>query len=81
MRPRDRKALLENHEFKGLRNEIVDRLIASKRKPTAALTKHIVLPDIQPEDISLSASRSLLRRRRLPKRPSEVQTVKVEVEL
>ena len=80
-RPRDRKALLEDREFKSLRNEIVDRLIGSKRKPTAALTKHLVLPDIQPEDISLSTSRSLLRRRRVPNRPNEVQTVKVEVEL
>jgi len=80
-RPRDRKALLEDREFKSLRTEIVDRLIGSKRRPTAALTRHIVLPDIQPEDISLSASRSLLRRRRVPNRPNEVQTVKVEVEL
>jgi len=80
-RPRDRKALLEDREFKSLRNEIVDRLIGSKRKPTAALTKHLVLPDIQPEDISLSTSHSLLRRRRVPNRPNEVQTVKVEVEL
>jgi nitrate/nitrite transport system ATP-binding protein len=80
-RPRDRKALLEDREFKSLRTEIVDRLIGSKRRPTAALTRHIVLPNIQPEDISLSASRSLLRRRRVPNRPNEVQTVKVEVEL
>jgi len=80
-RPRDRKALLGDPEFKRLRNEIVDRLVGSKRRPTAALTRHIVLPDIQPEDISLSASRSLLRRRRVPRRPNEVQTVKVEVDL
>ena len=72
---------LEDPEFKSLRNEIIDRLLGSKRRPTAALTKNIVLPDIQPEDISLSASRSLLRRRRVPNRPNEMQTVKVEVEL
>jgi len=76
-----RTLILEAELPRTLRNEIIDRLVGSKRRPTAALTRHIVLPDIQPEDISLSASRSLLRRRRVPKRPNEVQTVKVEVEL
>jgi len=80
-RPRDRRTLLEYHEFKQLRNNIIDSLMASRKKPTAAITKKLVLPDIQPEDISVTRSRFILGARRKPKRPSEVQPVKVEVEL
>jgi nitrate/nitrite transport system ATP-binding protein len=80
-RPRDRRTLLEYHEFKKLRNDIIDSLMASRRKPTASLTRKLVLPDIQPEDISVSRSRFMLGARRKPKRPNEVQPVKVEVEL
>ena len=79
-RPRDRKALLEQTEFKRLRNEIVDRLIASKQKPVAALTRKIVLPDVQPEDISLTTSKFLFGSPRRPKRPAERTLVKIEVE-
>lgn len=80
-RPRDRRRLLEHHEFKELRNRIVDSLMASKKKPTVAITKKLLLPDIQPEDISVTRSRFILGARRKPKRPSEIQPVKVEIEL
>lgn len=80
-RPRDRRTLLEYHEFKQLRNQIVDSLMSSKKKPTAAITRKLVLPDIQPEDISVTRSRFILGARRQLKRPNEVQPVKVEVEL
>lgn len=80
-RPRDRRALLDDREFKRLRNEIIDRLTASKRKPIASITRKLVLPDIQPEDISLTTSRFLFGAKRKPKRPQEKQTVEVEVEL
>jgi nitrate/nitrite transport system ATP-binding protein len=80
-RPRDRKALLEEREFKKLRNNIIDSLIGSRKKPTAAITRKLVLPDIQPEDISITRSRFVLGAPRKAKRPGEVQPVKVEVEL
>ncbi|MEQ1860707.1 MAG: ABC transporter ATP-binding protein [Chthoniobacteraceae bacterium] len=80
-RPRDRRTLLEDREFKRLRNEIVDQLLGSKKTPTAALTKKLVLPDIQPEDISITTSRALFGAKRKAKRPGEKQVVKVEVEL
>jgi nitrate/nitrite transport system ATP-binding protein len=79
-RPRDRKALLDDPEFKRLRNEIVDRLLDSKKKPSATLTRNLVLPDIQPEDISLTRSRFTFGTKRRPKRPGEIKPVKVEVE-
>ena len=80
-RPRDRRTLLEDSEFKRLRNEIVDRLMGSRKKPTAAITKKLVLPDIQPEDISITTSRFVFGVKRKARRPSEKQTVKVEVEV
>jgi nitrate/nitrite transport system ATP-binding protein len=80
-RPRDRKSLLEEREFKRLRNCIIDSLTASRSKPTAAITKKLVLPDIQPEDISITRSRFILGAARKAKRPNEVQPVKVEVQL
>jgi nitrate/nitrite transport system ATP-binding protein len=80
-RPRDRRTLLENREFKRLRTEIIERLMASKRKPTAEVTKRLVLPDIQPEDISMVTSRYVLGTRRQAKRRHEEQSVKVEIEV
>lgn len=80
-RPRDRRTLLECREFKRLRNEIIDRLTDSKRKPTAAITRKLVLPDIEPEDISLTTSRFIFGAKRKPKRLHEVQPLKVEVEI
>ena len=80
VRPRDRKAVQECREFKRLRNEIVDRLLESKQKPATALMRKLVLPDIEPEDISISTSRFVGGVRRKAVRRSEVQPVKVEVE-
>lgn len=78
-RPRDRRALLGDAEFKRLRNLIVDQLMGSKKQPTMAVTRKLVLPDIQPEDISLSTSRFRFGTPRRARRPREEQTVKVEV--
>jgi nitrate/nitrite transport system ATP-binding protein len=80
-RPRERRALLECREFKRLRNLIIDRLTGSKKHPTATVARKLVLPDLEPEDISLVASRFVFGAKRKPKRPHEKQTVKVEVEL
>lgn len=80
-RPRNRRALLESRDFKRLRNAIVDRLMDSKKRPTASVMRNLVLPDIEPEDISLTASRSLMGAKRTARRPREVQPVKVEVEV
>lgn len=79
-RPRDRRAMLANQEFKRLRNEIIDRLMASKKAATT-FTRNLVLPDIQPEDISVTTSRFLFGMPRRAKRPHEIKPVEVEVEL
>ncbi len=51
-RPRDRKSFNEDHEFKQIRNEIVGYLLKARPRDTAGLLKKLVLPDIEPEDIS-----------------------------
>jgi nitrate/nitrite transport system ATP-binding protein len=51
-RPRDRRFLNENAEFKQLRNQVVASLLAVGAKPKTTITRDLVLPDIEPEDIS-----------------------------
>jgi nitrate/nitrite transport system ATP-binding protein len=80
-RPRDRRMLLEDREFKRLRNEIIDRLMASKKRGTAAVTRKLVLPDIEPEDISVTTSRFLFGAKRRAKRAHEIQPVKIDIEV
>jgi len=76
-RPRDRKTLNENFDFKNTRNEVIDYLLKARSRETAGLVKKLVLPDLQPEDISLSTSRYLIGRGRA-RRKSEEQAVSVE---
>jgi nitrate/nitrite transport system ATP-binding protein len=73
-RPRDRKAINHDPHFKELRREIVDFMLKSKGHH-AAVTRKLILPDIEPED--LSAPRNAFGRRR-PTRKSEVKEETVE---
>ena len=77
-RPRDRKGLNHDDHFKRLRRDIIDWLLASKVDKKVALTKKLVLPDIEPEDLSIP--RTVLNRRTTPLRRSEVKSETVEVE-
>jgi nitrate/nitrite transport system ATP-binding protein len=77
-RPRDRKALNHDPRFKDIRKEIIGYLLGPGGRPKASVTRRLVLPDIEPED--LSQSRSLLRSMRTPRRRSEVKEERVEVE-
>lgn len=73
-RPRDRKGINHDPHFKELRREIVDFMLKSKGHH-AAVTRKLILPDIEPED--LSAPRNAFGRRR-PTRKSEVKEETVE---
>ncbi len=77
-RPRDRKGLNHDDHFKRLRRDIIDWLLASKGERKVALTKKLVLPDIEPEDLTIP--RTVLNRRTTPLRRSEVKSETVEVE-
>ena len=79
-RPRDRKALNHDRRFKEIRREVIEFLLNSKGShPHASVTKKLVLPDLQPED--LSAPRLMMGGRRRPIRRSEIKSETVDVDL
>ena len=73
-RPRDRKAVNHDLNFKRIRKCVIDYLLAEGAKKHATVTKKLVLPEIEPED--LSVPRPILRRG--PIRRREVKRVEVE---
>jgi nitrate/nitrite transport system ATP-binding protein len=77
-RPRDRKAINHEPRFKEIRRDIIDWLLASKGQRKVALTRKLVLPDIEPED--LSVPRTVFNRRKTPLRRNELKSETVEVE-
>ena len=79
LRPRDRKAINHEPRFKEIRRDIIDWLLASKGERKVALTKKLVLPDIEPEDLSIP--RGVFNRRKTPLRRSEVKCETVGVDL
>jgi nitrate/nitrite transport system ATP-binding protein len=78
-RPRDRKAINHEPRFKEIRRDIINWLLASKGNQRVTLTKKLVLPDIEPED--LSVPRGVFNRRKTPLRRSEVKRETVGVDL
>jgi nitrate/nitrite transport system ATP-binding protein len=77
-RPRDRKAINHEPRFKEIRRDIINWLLASKGDRKVTLTKKLVLPDIEPEDLSIP--RTVFNRRKTPLRRREVKRETVEVE-
>ena len=78
-RPRDRKSINHDPHFKQLRRDIIEFLLNSRRQDRyTALTRKLILPDIEPED--LSAPPPLLGGRRAPIRKSEIKRETVTVE-
>jgi ABC-type nitrate/sulfonate/bicarbonate transport system ATPase subunit len=76
-RPRDRKAINHEPRFKEIRREIIKFLLDSKGERQAVLTKKLVLPDIEPEDLSLP--RSAMGGRTKPIRRREIKEVTYDV--
>ena len=77
-RPRDRKALNNDPHFKQLRRDVTEFLLKSRHNNHTTVTKKLILPDIEPED--LNQPRAMQSGRRLPRRSSEIKEEKVEVE-
>lgn len=71
-RPRDRKALNHDPEFKRLRALVTNQLLAYGAQRKATVTRKLTLPDILPED--LDAPRTTRRR---PLRPHEIKREEV----
>ena len=76
--PRDRKAINHDDHFKQIRRDITAFMLNSKKDRHTAITKKLVLPDIEPEDLNIP--RGMLGRRKHPLRKREMEEVKVEVD-
>jgi nitrate/nitrite transport system ATP-binding protein len=76
-RPRDRKAINHFDSFKKLRREIVEFMLNSKTERHMAITKKLVLPDIEPEDLNIP--RTMTAWRKTPIRKHEQKEESVEV--
>ncbi len=68
-RPRRRAELNESYDFKQIRAEVTDYLVKASSRQRTAITRSLVLPDIEPED---PARKSFLNRAR-PIRRSEIR--------
>lgn len=77
-RPRDRKAINHDDHFKQLRRDVTEFLLGSKQNSNTTITRKLILPDIEPEDLNLP--RSIAAGRRLPKRSTEVREETVGIE-
>lgn len=73
-RPRDRKALNHDPEFKRLRALVTNQLLSYGAARKATITKKLTLPEILPEDLELPRTN-----RRRPLRPSEMKKEEVTV--
>jgi nitrate/nitrite transport system ATP-binding protein len=73
-RPRERKALNHNPEFKRLRALVTTQLLGYGERRKATVTKKLTLPDILPEDLDTPRTN-----RRRPLRPNEIKKEAVTV--
>ena len=77
-RPRDRKAINHDPHFKQVRRDVIEFMLSSKREHHTSLTRKLVLPDIEPED--LTRPRSVFGIRPRPVRRNEIKEETVEVQ-
>jgi nitrate/nitrite transport system ATP-binding protein len=77
-RPRDRRAINHDPQFKSLRNKLIGLLLAAKAKGRSTATRKLVLPDILPEDI-MHVNTIQFFNRRGPRRRNEEKRESVEV--
>jgi nitrate/nitrite transport system ATP-binding protein len=76
-RPRDRKAINHDPHFRQVRREVAEFLLKSRSTQHTSVTKKLILPNIEPEDLSLPRTPG---RRRAPIRRSEIKRETIEVE-
>lgn len=69
-RPRRRAELNENYDFKQIRAEVIDYLLKATNKHKSSVTRKLILPDIEPENMDVA--RPLFGRTRATRR-SEVK--------
>jgi nitrate/nitrite transport system ATP-binding protein len=74
--PRDRKALNHDEHFKHIRNQVINFMLNSKHERATTLSRKLVLPDIDPEDLTYTKRGS--RGRGRPIRRSEIKRETIE---
>lgn len=79
-RPRDRKALNHNPDFKRIRNSVIEYLLGEGGRQHTTVTRTLHLPDIEPEDISEGIPIVPLFGAPGPKRRNELKKETVDVE-
>ncbi|HEY6166511.1 MAG TPA: ABC transporter ATP-binding protein [Verrucomicrobiae bacterium] len=77
-RPRDRKAINHDPHFKQIRRDVTGFLLDCRRDRHAAVSRTLVLPDVEPED--LSAPPPLIGGRRTAIRRKEIKREIVEID-
>jgi nitrate/nitrite transport system ATP-binding protein len=75
-RPRDRKAVNDNPSFKQIRKQVIDYLLAEGSRRQTSVSRRLVLPEIEPEDLSIPRRSNA---RLGPVRRGEIQRVEVGV--
>lgn len=76
--PRDRKAVNHDRRFKEIRRDVTDYLLGLGAKKQAEVSRRLVLPDIEPED--LSVPRHMIGGRRTPLRRKEIKSETVSID-
>lgn len=76
-RPRDRKALNHDPRFQRIRREVLDFLLGPGGHTHTKVTRKLVLPDIEPEDMSIPPT--IFTPRRPPRRRNEQKRETVEI--
>ncbi len=76
-RPRNRKNLNHDPNFKVIRRTVIDYLLSSGAQQRIAVTKNLSLPDIEPEDLSVPAN--AFSPRRQPIRRNEIKKESIEL--
>jgi nitrate/nitrite transport system ATP-binding protein len=76
-RPRDRKAMNHDSRFKEIRNGVVAWLLGAGGRKSVSVSRKLVLPDIEPEDLDIPAP--IFRGARRPRRRSEQKRETVEI--
>ena len=74
-RPRDRKAINHEPRYKEIRREVIEYLLGPGGRPRNAVTKKLLLPKIEPEDLDRPRNHFWKRR---PVRTGEIQSETVE---
>ncbi|PAW79633.1 MAG: nitrate ABC transporter ATP-binding protein [Verrucomicrobia bacterium Tous-C9LFEB] len=76
-RPRDRKTVNHDSRYKAIRNHVLDYLLTTGARQKTVINRKLILPDIEPEDLSTSVRGWHFGRR--PVRRNEIKSESVEV--